>query len=87
MVTPNAHDSGPAMTLNEAPDNAKGVLKMQPIEHINIYPAGCAHFEVPLASLNEASYSWEDVYEIQPSSTEPNIIAPAEASQSDVPDA
>lgn len=35
-VTPNAPDSGPTMIPNEAADNEEGLLKMHPIEQINI---------------------------------------------------
>lgn len=54
-VTPNLRDSGPAMIPNEAPDNEKVVLNMQPIEQVNIYPDGFSQSEGPMARRNEVS--------------------------------
>lgn len=53
MVTPNAPDFGPAMSLNEAFDNEEGVLKMPPIEQLNISPAVFSHSDGHVASRNE----------------------------------
>lgn len=64
-VTPNGLDYGPEMSPTNGADNEEGVLKMQRIEQIIVYPAGFARSDGPVASPNEAGTSSEDVDEIK----------------------